>query len=152
MTSTRIPVEVYDFEYAGSEYSFYSCLLGFSIMISWLRIVTYIKFFSGAMSRIVTIVGECIESCLIWFLMIFIVVVAYAQCFYLAFGPDVEGFDSFEASLATICTWVKHVPDLQPTIHNLLPTRSFQGRLNRPVAHQNRPSAKHFVFAGSCPL
>lgn len=38
ITTSQLPVEVYDFEFAGAEYSYYSCMHGFCIMVSWLRI------------------------------------------------------------------------------------------------------------------
>jgi hypothetical protein len=108
LTSDGTMQEVYDFHMVGERYKFISVLIGFSAFLCWIRILSYFRYFDRDLSLLVSTIGNCAKDTYAWFLTMAIVIFAYAQAFFLAFGPEVDGFDTIGQSLGTLCQWLFH--------------------------------------------
>eukprot|EP00960_Hanusia_phi_P038329 753386-Hanusia_phi.AAC.2 len=102
-------LDVNDFEYVGFLYNQAQCLLAFISLFGWLKLLEFPKYVSQSTELIIHIVWKCGQQCIPWFFILLIIVLAYAQAFYLAFGPDVDGFESFNQALSTLVTWTFNV-------------------------------------------
>ena len=100
--------EVYDFNMVGERYKYISVLIGFSAFLCWIRILSYFRYLDRDLSLLVSTIGNCAKDAYAWFLTMAIVIFAYAQAFFLAFGPEVDGFDTIGQSLGTLCQWLFH--------------------------------------------
>jgi hypothetical protein len=108
LTSDGTMQEVYDFHTVGERYKYISVLIGFSAFLCWIRILSYFRYFDRDLSILVSTIGNCAKDTYAWFLTMAIVIFAYAQAFFLAFGPEVDGFDTIGQSLGTLCQWLFH--------------------------------------------
>ena len=98
--------KVYDFHAVGDQYQYISVLTGISAFLCWIRILSYFRYFDRDLSLLVSTIGNCATDTLSWFLTMSIVIFAFAQAFFLAFGPEVDGFDTVAQSVGTLCEWM----------------------------------------------
>ena len=103
--------EVHDFEIVGWYYNEIEVLTGFIALFCWLKLLDYVKFLSKGMAALVETIARCTYECSIWFFMLFVIVMAYSQAFFLAFGPEIDGFDDMSTSLGTMMVWIFDVVD-----------------------------------------
>ena len=106
LSTTESMLKVYDFQAVGEQYQYISVLLGTSAFLCWIRILSYFRYFDRNLSLLVSTIGNCATDTVAWFVTLAIVVLAYAQAFYLAFGPEVDGFDTIGQSTGTLCEWL----------------------------------------------
>ena len=102
---------VYDYESVGWYYNEMECLTGYIAMLCWIKLLDYLKYLSKRMAALVDTIARCAWECSIWFTMLFIIVVAYSQAFYIALGPEIDGFDSYSRALGTMMIWIFDVVD-----------------------------------------
>ncbi|EKX46026.1 hypothetical protein GUITHDRAFT_163083 [Guillardia theta CCMP2712] len=102
-------LDVNDFEYVGFLYNQAQCLLAFISLFGWLKLLEFPKYISRSTELIIHILWKCGQQCIPWFFILLIIILAYAQAFYLAFGPEVDGFESFNQALSTLVTWTFNV-------------------------------------------
>ncbi|KAJ1492152.1 hypothetical protein T484DRAFT_1771984 [Baffinella frigidus] len=123
-------MQVLDLERLGAKYAEVHCVQGFVLLLSWLKLLEYSKYMSAGMQLLVHSIASCAWECGVWFFMLVVIVNAYGQAFYLAFGPDIAGFNAFYLafgpdiagfndiyeSLSTICIWLFAVVDFQKVL------------------------------------
>jgi len=103
--------QVHDYETVGWYYNEMECLTGYIALLCWLKLLDYVKYISKRMAALVETIARCAYECSVWFFMLFVIVVAYSQAFYLAFGPEIDGFDDYGTSLGTMMVWIFDVVD-----------------------------------------
>jgi hypothetical protein len=111
-----LPTEVLDLDALGAQYAVIMCVQGFVILCSWLKLIEYTKYVSASMHLLLHSIGACAYECGVWFLMLFVIINAYGQAFYLSFGPDIDGFDDIGEALSTITVWVFGKVDFQKVL------------------------------------
>jgi hypothetical protein len=102
---------VYDYESVGWYYNEIECLTGYIAFLCWIKLLDYSKYLSRRMAGLVDTIARCAYECSIWFFMLFIIVIAYSQAFYIALGPEINGFDSYSRALGTMMIWIFDVVD-----------------------------------------
>ena len=103
--------DVYDYESVGWYYNEIECLTGYIALLCWLKLLDYLKYISKRMAALVETIARCTYECSVWFFMLGVIVIAYSQAFYLAFGPEIQGFDDFQKSMGTMMIWIFDVVD-----------------------------------------
>ena len=103
--------EVYDYESVGWYYNEIECLTGYIALLCYLKLLDYLKYVSKRMAALVETIARCTYECGVWFFMLAVIIMGYSQAFYLALGPEIEGFDDFESSMGTMMIWIFDVVD-----------------------------------------
>ena len=103
--------EVHDYESVGWYYNEIECLTGYIALLCYLKLLDYLKYVSKRMAALVETIARCTYECSVWFFMLAVIVIAYSQAFYLAFGPEIAGFDDFQKSMGTMMIWIFDVVD-----------------------------------------
>ena len=110
---------VYDYETVGWRYSRYNeieCLTGYIALFCWLKLLDYLKYLNRDMASLMQTCARCAYDCSVWFMMLLIIVLAYSQAFYIAIGPEVDGFGDYGQSLSTMVIWIFNVVDFSQVL------------------------------------
>eukprot|EP00961_Rhodomonas_salina_P094896 1276672-Rhodomonas_salina.1 len=71
--------QVFDFDALGAEYTYYEGLTGVNALLSWIRLLEYVKYFHLGIAQLLSTTAKCAADCSIWLLMLAIILFAYAQ-------------------------------------------------------------------------